>query len=226
VTLIEDFRSEAQALLAASDASAELGEVLAAIEEAISTVEGLAGVSVTIVHEGQPYTLTAISTQMRLLDAAQYAGGGPCVEASTSGDVVHVDDMFNDKRWRLFARAAAGNGVGSSLSLPLSPTGATIGAVNLYGGSAHVFSDDTVHRLSALLSGATIGSTDGPDLSFLADEAVEERFDPMVARAVGVLMEIFGSTPEQARRRLQRAAAAAQISPGVLARAICSLPPP
>src|SRR5438270_11010372 len=101
MTLIHDFRAEAQAVLAAADAPAGLGDVLAAVEEAITAVEGLVGVSVTLVHEDQPYTLTAVSEQIRLLDAAQYVAGGPCLEAA-GAEAVRVDDMFNDKRWRLF----------------------------------------------------------------------------------------------------------------------------
>src|SRR5437763_12484418 len=196
MTLIDDFRAEAQAVLAASGAPAHLGAVLAAVEAAIAVVDGVVGVSVTLVHDGQPYTLTAVSEQMRLLDAAQYVDGGPCVEAAEAGEIVRVDDMFNDKRWRLFARAARGHGVGSSLSLPLSLGGAPVGAVNFYGGAAHVFSEATVRTLEELLSGRSLDGDEGPDLSFLSGDA-PAAFDPIVEQAVGVLMEMYGGPPEQ-----------------------------
>ena len=58
-------------------------------------------------------------------------GSGPCAEAMVSLRAVKVD-VIEQCPWRDFRRAAAENGVASSLSIPLLSSKVAIGLLNLY----------------------------------------------------------------------------------------------
>jgi GAF domain-containing protein len=67
------------------------------------------------------------------LDRAQHEpGGGPCLEAVASLQIFNVDLIAKAPAWPEFRRAAADNGIKSSLSVPLTFRGVAIGRLNLY----------------------------------------------------------------------------------------------
>jgi GAF domain-containing protein len=66
------------------------------------------------------------------VDQAQFrSGSGPCAEAMASRRAIRVD-IIEQCPWRDFRRAAAENGVASSLSIPLLSSNVAIGVLNLY----------------------------------------------------------------------------------------------
>ena len=90
--------------------------------------------SITVRSElDEPYTVAASDALSRDVDEVQYgAGEGPCLQALRTGEVFYVPDLRIDHRWQGYRDHALGFGVRSSLSLPLTVAGTTIGAMNLY----------------------------------------------------------------------------------------------
>jgi hypothetical protein len=84
-------------------------------ELAEEIVPNLVGLSLALVRDGLTFTIAATPDQLALLDAIQYAFGGPCVDAALhdaavlSGD--SADGLLDEQRWVQFARAGAAHGV-------------------------------------------------------------------------------------------------------------------
>jgi hypothetical protein len=225
VTLLDDFRAEVRRLPATVTDDPTVGGLLTSVESAIGVVPQVVGLSITLLREDSPFTLTAVAPESRLLDAVQYLDDdGPCVDAASSESVVGVPDMAEERRWRLFALAAAREGVHSSLSLPLYSAGLVVGALNLYGAQPHTFSDETMHRLTEALRATTDSGAGMPPYPAAITVDAAHAADPAVEQAVGIIMELFGGPPDDARDRLIRAAERAGIGPHQLAEAIRALP--
>src|SRR3954452_11672879 len=122
------------------DPSADDGTLLASLSgratRAQKVVPDLVGVSIAWLDHGLTLTLVATAPEVAVLDAVQYVGGGPCVDAAHQEQVVEADlDVMNEERWRLFAEATAARAVRSTLTLPVSSDGRVVGTVNLYAAS-------------------------------------------------------------------------------------------
>jgi GAF domain-containing protein len=95
---------------------------------------------ITLRRDGQPLTVASSDDLALAVDEAQYGkGAGPCLEAMDTGAVVLVSDLTSETRWEGYTAHALAHGVASSLSLPLSAEGRTVGAMNLYAQAAHAF---------------------------------------------------------------------------------------
>ena len=82
------------------------------------------------------------------MDDVQYAADdGPCLTCLREGVAISVPDIRSDQRWPAFARRAAEEGAGSSLSVPMVVRERTVGTLNLYSRSAHAL--DTTDRAQA-----------------------------------------------------------------------------
>ena len=68
---------------------------------------------------------------------------GPCITALREHHTVHIDDMSQHTQWPRSAQAALKLGVRCSLSFQLFVQKDNFGALNLYGGEAGVFDDDS-----------------------------------------------------------------------------------
>lgn len=91
---------------------------------ALRLLPSCVGVSITVLVDGDPFTVTATSEAMATVDASQYLLDGPCVEGARSGEPVLVGDVLDEGRWQAFAQTAAAQGIRSSLSIPFrSPDG-------------------------------------------------------------------------------------------------------
>jgi GAF domain-containing protein len=81
------------------------------------------------------------------VDELQYnLGKGPCLHAMRSGERVCVDDLVFDQRWWEYAVRALARGVRSSLSIPLSAQGNSVGAMNLYSDRPAFFGEAPTRR--------------------------------------------------------------------------------
>jgi hypothetical protein len=132
------------------EASVDQGDLLAQLtrlaDQGKEIVPDLVGVSIAPLDHGLTYTLVATAAEIAVLDAIQYAVGGPCVEAAHTERVVQFDqDAFDEDRWRLFAESTAARAVRSTLTLLLSDDGLEVaGTVNLYAASPRAF--DGLHE--------------------------------------------------------------------------------
>jgi len=110
-----------------------------------STVPGASEVSVTLLEKGRATTVAATGTLAVAVDERQYArGSGPCLDSIAAGEPVRIDDMRTETRWPGYARDAARDGVGSSLSIPVPVQREISAALNVYSTSEHAFDDSSL----------------------------------------------------------------------------------
>lgn len=193
----------------------------------LAMIPSCVGVSLTLVVDGEPYTVTATSSEAALLDAAQYLDGGPCIDSAHSGAHVVVDDVLDEDRWQLWGHAARGSGVRASLSLPLGVDGERPGALNLYASDPHAFSGR--HELLAEVFHVPADRiVANGDLSFMTRDLARRLPERLaekstVDRAVGILAAVRGWEPAAARTRLDAAAARAGTTSAKVADLVLSL---
>jgi GAF domain-containing protein len=189
-------------------------------------VPELVGLSLGLVSGGLTLTLVASAEQVAALDAAQYLGGGPCVEDLERAEPIEVNvgDLFDETRWQLYAQASAASGVASSLSLPIMDSAQAIGGVNLYAATADAFVGKHDAIAHAVGSAARLAVANA-DLSFWTaktamDAPARVREGSDINVALGIISASQGVNIPIARERLRNAAARAGITELQAARAI------
>ena len=117
---------EMQALLLGTETIQEFLAELAGL--AILTVgEGLS-CGITLQPNGRPLTVASTDALAAQVDEVQYGlDQGPCLHAVRTGTTVYIQDLASDNRWATYAATALQHGIRSSLSLPLSSSGDTVG---------------------------------------------------------------------------------------------------
>lgn len=229
---MEPIRETAQAACEL-DPSAAPGGLLSHLTElanrAHQVVPDLLGVSIGRLEEGLTFTLVATTQEFAVLDAVQYAAGGPCVEGAHEDAVreYNVDDVLDEDSWRLFAEATAARTVRSTLTLPVLADGRVAGTVNLYAGSARAFVGQ--HEELADIFGAwAAGAVANADLSFATRREAEKapgraRQRVTIDVAVGILAARLEIAVDDAERRLREAAGLAGVALAELAATIVEL---
>ena len=142
-------------------------EIVAALADmtrlTAAIVPEIVGLSLGHVQHGLVFTLAASDVDTAVIDAAQYLGGGPCVEASTGAHTEtwtlpeDPEELLDERRWAMYARASAAAGIASSLSLPLLSDGRAVGGVNLYASTPDAFDghhEELAHALGTSASDA------------------------------------------------------------------------
>jgi GAF domain-containing protein len=165
------------------------------------------GLSITVVVDGDPYTVLATDPQVRAVDASQYLTDGPCLTSIDQAEPIEATDLLDEQRWHTYAQASAAAGIRSSLSLPLRYDGDIIGAFNLYGGTPHAF-DDRAHLLAELVSGHAALAIRNADLSLGTAALATAPSGPpddrrTVDRVAELIADLKRQTPGQARDQLQ-----------------------
>ena len=217
---------ERDAVLGDDDLLERLQELSVKVQELVPDCIGL---TVAFMEDGLALTLVATDVEVALLDAMQYLGNGPCLEAVREGDPVEVNDadLLDEERWRIFALAGAAVSVASTLTLPIVRDDEVVGSVNLYAASGHAFGG--LHeQLAELFGGWAPGAIENADLSFSTRLKAEEaparlRAEARVETAVGMLAAYAGMSPADARRRLEESAARAGVSRARIAHAVIML---
>ncbi len=189
-------------------------------------VPDLVGVSVAPLKEGVTFTLVATAAEFAVLDAVQYAAGGPCVDCAHAGEIGEFDrdDLLDEERWRLFGQAGAARSVRSTLTLPIVAEGRVRGTVNLYAASGSAFAG--MHgRLAELFGAWATGAVTNADLPFAtrhnAETAARQlRDQTTVDVASGILAAQVGVDLASAEDRLRDAATRAGVPLVELARSI------
>lgn len=177
-------------------------------------VPNLVGLSLALVRDGLTFTIAATGEHLRLLDAIQYAFGGPCVDAALHDSTVLSGDsdagLLDEQRWVQFARVGAAHGVMSTLSMPIHASGLVVAGVNLYARTPNAFAGRE-RRLADLLGAWAPGAVHNADLTF--STRAEARDAPRVVQdnsavdhATGVVMAAHGVDRAGARRIIADAA--------------------
>jgi GAF domain-containing protein len=193
--------------------------------DAREIVPDLVGVSIAGFDHGLTFTLVATDEDVAVLDAVQYVGGGPCVEAAHTDQVMELQpDALDEERWRLFAEGTAARAVRSTLTLPVLSDGRVAGTVNLYAASRRAFVEHH-EELAAIFGAWAAGDVANADLSFTTRKEAEQAPQRLanqniVDLATGIVAAQLGVDPPTALARLQDAASRAGVSLLHLARDI------
>jgi GAF domain-containing protein len=197
------------------------------VAQARAVVPSLLGVSLGWLHEGLTFTFVASSATIATLDAMQYLDGGPCVDALRQDDLVDVPEVagiLDEDRWQLFSEVVAANGVRATLSLPVLHDEQVACGVNLYAGETHAF-EGRHERLADIFGAWVGGAVTNADLSFSTRREAARAPARLQAlnrfnEAVGIVAARQGVDTDEARRRIENAAALAGIAPDDLAVAV------
>ena len=191
--------------LAAPDLDTALVEVT---RLAVSVVEPCDGASLTMRRTGVPAAPIASDEWASRLDALQFVEQeGPCLDCLRLGAIMRSRDLAEDNRFPSYGpRAAEELGARSSLSLPLTADGRTVGALNLYSRVPDAFDNDVVgvgELLAAHASLAVSAATayySSRDLAEQMRQALDSR--AVIEQAKGVLIAQGGGTADEAFARL------------------------
>jgi GAF domain-containing protein len=193
------------------DLTAELLRQGELVEE---IVPNLVGLSLALVKDGLTFTIAATHRQVALLDAIQYAFGGPCVDAALQDTAVRSGDtdtgLLDEQRWVEFARVGAAHGVLSTLSLPIHHEQRVVAGVNLYAATPNAFAGRE-EQVAALVGAWAPGAVHNADLSFASRAAAREaprllNDKSVLDQATGVVVAAQGVDEATARRIIADAA--------------------
>lgn len=166
--------------------------------------------SVTMRRHGRLVTVASTDPLASDFDEAQYRSGvGPCVEAATSGRVVHGYPDGDTTAWPALHHAADQAGIHAVLSTPFPDSPDLIGALNLYAGGRDF--NQTDRDLASLLVGEaarilTVKPLDRQDLSERLRQGLANR--TRITHAQGIMMERHHLSAPEAYTRLRQDATA------------------
>lgn len=171
-----------------------LTSVMDRIAVLAKTTLGLNGeVSVTLVERGKASTVAQTGALALELDERQYARGyGPCLNSIAGGEPLIVRDMHGEPRWPDWAKAAAGFGAGSSLTIPVPLQRGVSAALNVYSLDRDAFDDAAVELASTFAAYAAVALAN-MHLYTAQGQVAEQLQQAMQSRAVieqakGILM--------------------------------------
>jgi GAF domain-containing protein len=177
--------------------------LIAVTRVAVSAVPACDGASLTMRQRGVPSAPVASDPWAVELDQLQFVEQeGPCLDCLREGSVMRSPDLANDGRFPHYGPKAAARGGLSTLSLPLSADGRTVGALNLYSRQADAFDHETValgELLAAHASLAVSAATayySSRDLADQMRQALDSR--AVIEQAKGVLMSQQGTDADAA----------------------------
>lgn len=125
-----------------SDPESVLQEI---VRSSVKMVPGARWAGVSLIEGDRVELRAPTAPVVAELDRLQYdLDEGPCLSTLREEHTVKIDDMATDARWPRFAEAATQCGVQSVLSFRLFVHRGSLGALNLYGGEADVFDDESV----------------------------------------------------------------------------------
>ncbi|MFL6081127.1 MAG: GAF domain-containing protein [Ornithinibacter sp.] len=201
-------------------------ELVHQAELAEEIVPNLVGLSLALVRDGLTFTVAATPDHLALLDAIQYAFGGPCVDAAVLDATVlsgnSDDGLLDEQRWVQFARAGAAHGVMSTLSMPIHADGRVVAGLNLYASTPNAFAGRE-EQLATMLGAWAPGAVHNADLSFSSRAAAREaprvlHDNSVMDQATGVVVATHAVPQSQAREIIADAARRAGQSELTVAR--------
>lgn len=180
------------------------------VKVAAEVVSPAVACGLTMRRDGGAFTVASSGDLAADGDEIQYgADEGPCLEALRRERVVEVVDLREDRRWPRYREHALRLGIASSLSLPMTIDGDTLGALNLYATQPAAFTDTARRHALAFTDQATAALT---VILRQADQSLlhQQLTDAMASRsiidqALGVLMSQQRCTAKEAFALLRQA---------------------
>jgi GAF domain-containing protein len=187
-----------------------LGDTLRQVAELACQAGPADMVGITMLVDDTPSTAVFTDPEAAEVDQSQYRSGeGPCLEAFRTQETYLVRDTTTEERWPDFCRDAAGRGIASTLSLPITARQMGLGALNLYSRTEDAFGDEDVARMTTFATHAAFVLAnaqlywDSRQLSENLNQAMASR--ATIEHAVGIIMASGGKNPEEAFEVLSRA---------------------
>ncbi len=170
-----------------------------------TAVPGASEASITLLVKDVADTAAYTGELALQLDEGQYQRGyGPCLDAATSGHVVHIDDMGTEARWSDYTVEAVRRGAHSLVSLPLAVNDErqVSAALNIYSRTAHAYdaaalgmARDVATAAESMLANLQEHDSSRQLVRQLA-QALESR--PVIDQAKGIVMRDRGCTASEA----------------------------
>ena len=199
--VLRAFAEVARRLAAAKTVDDTLRAVVHLAEATIPGCE-YAGVSLVDAGGGATRVATQVATHdvVSRCDASEYElGEGPCLETVWEHDILHSQDLAEERRWPNWAPRAVELGVASLLSFPLFTAERTLGTLNLYSREPNAF-DDADREIGVVFAAHAAVALSGAQDQARIDAA------SVVNQAMGMLMERRDISSAQALDILRRAA--------------------
>ncbi|MCQ1999986.1 GAF and ANTAR domain-containing protein [Arthrobacter zhaoxinii] len=178
--------------------------------------------SITLKRDKRAQTVASSSTEANKLDELQYGyGDGPCLYAAESGELTLVADTRTGSRWIEYFEAIHGLGCYSMLAVPLLIGDDGGAALNLYGRSTGIFTDDFVRAVedyaaeAAVTLQVAVMIANHQDVSDNLHKAMESR--TAIDVAVGIVAGQNRCSQEEAFAILSRASSHQNIKLRALA---------
>jgi GAF domain-containing protein len=170
-------------LQAQSDTGATLQSI---VEAAVKLVPGVRWAGISLI-EGKRVTPSVPTHELVAeLDSLQNdLSEGPCLDALREHHTVRIEDTSTDTRWPQYGRVASDRGVRSVLSFQLFVREENLGALNLYGDEADVFTDESELIGGVLAQHAAVAMV-GAQETRQFDSALASR--DVIGQAKGLLM--------------------------------------
>jgi transcriptional regulator with GAF, ATPase, and Fis domain len=173
------------------------------VRAAIELIPGAEHASVSVVVKRRRVESRAASGDLpRRVDEVQdQVQQGPCLDAAYEHRTVRVPDLSCEQRWPDFASRAWELGAGSMLSFQLYVEDDTLGALNLYAGTAHAFDEESEHVGLLFASHAAVAYA---GVRRIGDLRQRETSREVISQAQGILMERHKLTADRAFALLVR----------------------
>ena len=161
----------------------------AVVTGAVAIVPGARWAGVSLIDGRQVTPMAPSDPVVAELDLLQTElDEGPCLSSLREHHTVLIDDMATETRWPTFTAAARERGVRSLLSFQLFVPRQNLGALNLYGGEAGVFSADS-HYIGATIAQHASVALFGAEAETQFEVALSSRDE--IGQAKGIIMERF-----------------------------------
>ncbi|MEX5258425.1 GAF and ANTAR domain-containing protein [Kocuria sp. CPCC 205281] len=169
----------------------------AMVHAALELIPGAAAASISVAQARRTMTSRAASSDLAAtIDRLQEEHGeGPCLDAAYAETIVRVPDFGHENRWPSFALGAAEAGARSMLCFQLYTDERDLGALNVYGVEADVFTDKSEEAGMMVAAHAAVAFADAQHIDRLP-QALTTR--DLIGQAKGILMERFKITAQQA----------------------------
>jgi transcriptional regulator with GAF, ATPase, and Fis domain len=179
------------------------------VDAAVDIVPGARWAGISLIHGRRVQSEVPTDPIVAELDQLQTdLGEGPCASVLREHHTVHIEDMSAETRWPRFVQRAMTLGVHSLLSFQMFVRTENLGALNLYGDAADVFTDESLLVGGALAQHAAVAMAGATAVSQLKS-ALASR--DLIGQAKGVLMERNNLTGLQAFEALTRASQTTQM---------------
>jgi GAF domain-containing protein len=172
-------------------------------ERAVEVVDGCDWASLALRRgRHRVETIAATHHESQLCDSLQYElGEGPSLGAVWDGECYVSQDVGSDARWPRWGNRVAEVGVGSVVSIRLSSSTETLGALTCYSRCTNAFTPDGVEVAVVFAAHAANAINAARTVTGL-QTALQSRH--LIGVAQGILMHRFGLSLDQALEVLRR----------------------